>query len=344
MARQNLSQKEIAQKLGISTSTVSLVLRDPDTNRASALTKSRIFEHVPASHRRANINKPTTVLFALRSMRDDGKRYSFQQNLLLGAQQQAAQMKLNLELVNTKQDLLALGTAEHVKGVLLEAPHLIDEQVTQLQHNFRIVTLNSWSFKDVPGIGIDADIHRSSRLAIEHLQEMGHKHIGYIGFKEANTYPDLRYSERFCAFMETCRHLQVPLSDDAAQLLPSDFWLTMDCSKEIAQILTHWRQSAQAPTAILCYNDLLAARVLSICLSLGIRVPEDLSLIGYDNEPLSQTLFPQLTSIDPGFYQMGQLAVSCLADNILWKTDNSPCKMIVPSSLIKRQSVAKITS
>ena len=196
----------------------------------------------------------------------------------------------------------------------------------------------------MPGIGIDADIHRSSRLAIEHLQEMGHKHIGYIGFEEVDAYPDPRYSERYCAFMEMCRHLQVPLTDDAVQLLPSDFWLTMDGSKEITQILTHWRQSSQPPTAILCYNDLLAARILFICLSLGIRVPEDLSLIGYDDEPVCQTLCPQLTSISPGFYQMGQLAVSCLADNSLWKTDNGPCKIIVPSDLIKRQSDARITN
>jgi DNA-binding LacI/PurR family transcriptional regulator len=286
------------------------------------------------------VNKLTTVLFAMRSIRDDGKRYSFQQNLLLGAQQQAAQMGWNLEVINTRQDLLALGSVDHVKGVLLESPHLIDEQIIQLQHRLRMVTLHSWSLNDVVGIGIQDDMHRGMRQAIEHLHRHGHTRIGYIGFTQVPQYPDARYSERAGAFLEVCRHMQVPLTEDAVQLLPSDFWLTMDGSDEIGQILRRWKQSPQSPTAVLCYNDLLAARVLLISLSLGIRVPEHLSLIGYDDEPICQTLSPQLTSISPGFFQMGSLAVSSLADDALWKAKTEPCKIIVPSQLIDRQSVA----
>src|SRR5690606_11212840 len=100
-------------------------------------------------------------------------------------------------------------------------------------------------------------------------------------------------------------------------------------------------QSDTGPTAVICYNDLLAARVILVGLQIGIRVPQDLSLIGYDNETHCEILSPQLTSIHPRFDQMGRMGVSALADDTLWNASDDPCRIIVPSRLVERQSVAR---
>lgn len=340
MKQQELSQKEIAERLGISSATVSLVLRNPDTNRASAKTKQRIFEYAPPKDRAAR--KPSTradtFVFV---MSDDEKRFFYQQSMLQGAQERAAELGMKLEVVNPRQDLQSLISARYVQGLVLETPRLSGPQIKQLKRRFRTVGLNAYLHDDTDGISIMGDSFGGFRLALRELLKLGHERVAYLGYEDIPENRDQRNHERSAAFTETCHTLGVALADDAVAHIPSTAHERIDRSREIGQVLSAWFDQPQPPTALLCHNDLLAARTLMVALEMGIRIPEQLSLIGYDNEALCNMLTPQLTSICPQFAQMGRLAVTTLNEDTLWDEDGTPYRLVVPAQLKVRKSVAK---
>lgn len=338
MRSKALNQKQIAERLGISTATVSLVLRDPETNRASAETKQRILAHAAGTPRRPRPANGTanTLLFV---MSGQERRFFYQQSMLNGAQERASELGLKLEVANPRQDLQALANVR-LKGVLLETQELAEGPAGDLQRRFRTVTLNSYYHSPAAGLAVLDDPCGGFRLALTQLRELGHTRIGFLSYHDIPEHSDWRCRERVAAFVETCRYLRLTLAPDAIELLPSNVGETIDRSREIAAVLIRWRQSPTGPTVVFCHNDLLAARVTMVGLGLGIRVPEHLSLIGYDNEPLCQMLSPQLTSICPRFAEMGRIAVSALADEGLWGASEDPCRIIVPARLAVRDSVA----
>jgi len=99
-------------------------------------------------------------------------------------------------------------------------------------------------------------------------------------------------------------------------------------------------QEEDRPTAILCASDTIAARLYGICAEMGIRIPEDLSVIGFDNQPICQQLSPPLTSIDYDIDQVARHAVSIL-ETAMRYPNASTCAIAVDTRVIKRHSVQK---
>ena len=81
-----------------------------------------------------------------------------------------------------------------------------------------------------------------------------------------------------------------------------------------------------------------------VALEKGIQIPDDLSLIGYDNESLCQMFSPQLTSICPNYHEMGRIAISAIMNGDIWDASKEPLKIMLPAQLIKRNSVKNLCS
>lgn len=93
------------------------------------------------------------------------------------------------------------------------------------------------------------------------------------------------------------------------------------------------------PTAVFACNDLMAVGVINACRKLGIRVPEDLSVVGFDNTMLSQITHPKLTTVDLNMKEIGHKAALELVD-IIENGIKSRKKVIIDTSLVVRESVA----
>jgi len=109
------------------------------------------------------------------------------------------------------------------------------------------------------------------------------------------------------------------------------------------KIMHYWPQlknSDELPTAIFAANDLMAIGALKAFTQLKVRVPKDISIIGFDNIPFSDCTYPPLTTIAQPTYQMGQKAVETLLKLI----DKKKIKKSVEleTELIKRESVKKL--
>jgi LacI family transcriptional regulator len=155
------------------------------------------------------------------------------------------------------------------------------------------------SERDVPYV--ITDDHAGARLAVEHLIDLGHRRIGFIGGPE-----DVQSSrDRMIAYLDV-------LSEHG--LLAEEPWrchadFTQGAGREAGRSMLSLEST---PSAIFAANDVIALGVLEIAEGLGLRIPQDLSLVGYDD--ISYAALPriQLTTVAQPAVEMGQIAAGGL--------------------------------
>ena len=149
------------------------------------------------------------------------------------------------------------------------------------------------------------DNRAGARAAVAYLRALGHSRITFLAGPEGG-----RSSEE---------RLQGYRDEMEAGRCPRESWLVLPGRGQLedgAAAVAALRQMAAAtrPTAVLCYNDLAAMGLLAAAHEVAWQVPDDLSIVGYDNIPLSAFTIPALTTVHQPTQKLGQLAVeSCLA-------------------------------
>lgn len=138
------------------------------------------------------------------------------------------------------------------------------------------------------------DDRMGARLAIHHLAAIGHRRITHVAGSGRPA-----SAERLVSYERTMTALglaEFTAVVDATELLPL--------------------RGPNAPTAVFCSNDRIAAAVLGAAVDAGLQVPHDLSVVGYDNTELATWLRPALTTVDQPRAQMGALALTALFDMV----------------------------
>ena len=170
---------------------------------------------------------------------------------------------------------------------------------------------------------------------------MGHSRIAYFSVMPQPGQFEANYSQRLDAFTGLIRSLTLEKNDDYIQL-PSLKEATIPATDiAICNALNIWRKMKRAPTAIICSNDFYALRMIRQANILGIRIPDEFSLIGIDNLPVGESSFPALTSVDHNTEEMGRLSVETLLKRL--NNPNHPTRKISCSaSLNIRESVLRL--
>ncbi len=171
------------------------------------------------------------------------------------------------------------------------------------------------------------DYATGTRLAMEHLAELGHERIGFIGFANSEKYEaywrtleqlGLRYDPHLVKF------LQLP---DVQPSISSGF-----------RMMQQMVASERLPTAVLATNDLVAVGVMEALTVAGIRVPQQMSVIGFDD--LGQEVDPPLTTVRSDVEGAGRLAATYLIERLRVGEQKEPRKIVVPTELIVRGTTA----
>jgi LacI family transcriptional regulator len=202
-------------------------------------------------------------------------------------------------------DYLNLLARRRVDGVLLIPAR--DEQpppgLTRLLDQGSPVVVIDRFLDGFDGDSIAVDNHRGGVLAAEHLLELGHHKIAII-----NRLPDTSTSRlRQEAYEQTLA--AAGRLDESLVKLGS---YTFDYGRDTARQLLSG--GGDLPTAILAGSDVLAIAALQVAHELGMRVPRDLSIIGFDRIAMSQLMSPRLTTIEQPTYEMGRLAADLLLE------------------------------
>lgn len=238
----------------------------------------------------------------------------------------------NVFLCNTEEDsqreLAVLQSLEEkrVDGLVLCSSRLHEDELHRVVSRQQSVVLVNRRIVGERVRSVLIDDEAGGRLATQHLLQAGHRAVGLLAG------PEVSHSGRLRAkgYRAALAAAELPYYPDWVRpCLP-----VVEGGHEAAHdlLVTH-----PELTALFCYNDLVAVGTLQACAEMGLRVPEDLAVVGHDDIPLSALVTPPLTTCHVPRYDLGGQAVRLLLDQI----DGCPesCEEVVfQSELIVRAS------
>jgi LacI family transcriptional regulator len=168
------------------------------------------------------------------------------------------------------------------------------------------------------------------RLAARYLIDCGHREIAVITGPRVNT----ESAERYAAFAETMR--EAGLTVDPDLVAEGDFLLESG-----ADCIARLRAASKRFTAVFCLNDRMAMGALSYLQSTGVSVPEEVSLMGFDDTDYVSLVYPRLTTIRQEVVELGRTAAE-IALGMAGHEVPPPTRTILPPRLIVRESVARL--
>jgi len=180
---------------------------------------------------------------------------------------------------------------------------------------------------DTPGYpGVISENHAGALAATQYLTSLGHRRIGYIGGR-----PELQSStQRLQGYTDGLMQVGLPL--EPALVQAGDY--TRQTGYLSAQKLLGL---PKPPTAVFAANDASALGVMEAAREAGLRIPEDLSVVGFDNIPESAYFYPPLTTVDQSINQMGYLAAQLLI-RLINEGELENRNYTLPTRLVVRES------
>ncbi|NLG25742.1 MAG: LacI family transcriptional regulator [Clostridiales bacterium] len=187
------------------------------------------------------------------------------------------------------------------------------------------------SYCDPPISCVGTANHSGGYLATRHLIEKGHRRIGFIG----PVYAAQSVYERWCGFRQAMEQEGLPIDqgyDIIGRPGPFELFDTMEALSPLFDRLDGY------PTAWFCGGDRIALAAINLLSMRGLRVPEDVSIMGFDDIPVAKMVFPQLTTVHVKRKRMGRLATEYL----LRATEQHQelMHMCLPCSIVERGSIA----
>jgi DNA-binding LacI/PurR family transcriptional regulator len=182
-----------------------------------------------------------------------------------------------------------------------------------------------------PYIGIDD--RGGARAAAAHLAELGHERIGVVAF------PEFADADKVLPFDSTRERL-AGYRDGLGARFDQTLVSTAPTNQPEngGRLLREWTKTGNPPTAVLAMSDALAAGVLREAIGQGLRVPGELSVVGYDDVPLAAFTDPALTTVNQPTQQKGELAARSLLDAIAAGGLPEPTRTVLPARLVIRGS------
>jgi DNA-binding LacI/PurR family transcriptional regulator len=328
--------KDVAEHAGVSISTVSYVLNDSGPvaaeRRARVLDAVRVLNYTPnESARNLKRRSASTVGLVVPDLSNP-----FFALLAEGVERAASARGVLVVLCAPE----ATGETESLNGRLLRSQRLdgiiyLSGAATSPASLLELTRLGPVVLVDeqLPGFdlpSIVSDNRRGAREIARHVLDQGHERVAVIsGPKELWT-----AEQRLAGYREA--FAGAGRDPDEVPVLVGDYQLGSG-SELAARALAGSPQ--ERPTALLCANDLMAIGALEYCKLIGARVPDDVSVAGFDDLPFASLLTPRLTTVRQPAHEMGQSAANLLFDLLEGKEDAQP-RQPFPVTVQVRDSVA----
>ena len=276
---------DIARLAGVTTATVSRVLNgktgisSATRDRVTAvMQKTRYFPSPAASGLRSKATREIGILspffigdFFLSLFESLHRRLKDYDLILYNAQTPAHRREV-IDRIAAEEKLCAL--------IVASTPILLEEEILISALRIPVVLLEA---RHHSYSSVDYDHQIGAFKAVSHLVELGHRDIAIIGGKpETRLYSPIG-KERLKGYRMALAMADIPVRD---QLIMSGEWTSTDARSCATALLT----GSRPPTAIFATSDVQAAGVLMAARALGVRVPDDLSVVGYDNLPVAEYL------------------------------------------------------
>lgn len=332
--------KDIARMLGVSTATVSLVLNNKkgvsERRRREIIQKIREMhcEYLLDKHSLDNGFVGFVVYKREGNIVTESPFFTYVlEGLINRLNQYGYALRLfYIDKSMSKSEQESRIRSGEYKGLIIFAVEMYDDDLTlfrniglpfvTLDNSFREYDVDSVSINNIQGIDI----------ALSYLYKMGHREIGYI----RSTLRINSFDERYEAFRRKLGSLGLALSDDyIINVRYSEKFLEEDVRQYLAN---HKR----LPSVFFAENDVIACNAIRSFEASGLEIPEDISLVGFDNRTISTLVDPQLTTINVPKDAFGPPAVDLLLSRLNQERTES-LKVEIGTNLLERGSVKKLT-
>jgi len=340
--RQAVTIKHVAADAGVSLQTVSRVINDGAN--VSPEMKARVqssidkLGYVPSIAAQRMSGSRSYLILALndrdRTIADWSSRQGVDwvDQMLLGGMLKCAELgyRMMIELVDTHNDhvereLRATIAALQPDGVILTPPHSDNPLITRLLDDQHIPFARIGSVAPGPGIKMTMDDERAARLATEHLIELGHQRIGFISGSGEYSLSQWR--------VDGWKAAMAAAGLDARGLLAKGDFSFASGERAARELLG----PPDPVTAIIASNDQMALATLDVARELGFSVPEDLSVISFDDTPIVRFAVPTLTAVDQPIAATASRAVELIIES--HRSGDLPDRpVVIPAALVRRQS------
>ena len=256
---------------------------------------------------------------------------SFGYDIVLGFKQNAFRHKWDVTVLEITEDfqkeekydtyLLKHGYC----GAFVLGLSLQDPWMEQIQHTTMPTVLFDNFIDGNPNVGyLGTDSYEGIHMAVEHLVNLGHKKIAFLNGSLHSLVADQRQE----AFENAIKEYNITCNKN---MMARGYFVASSAQYHMPDFLK------EGATAIVCASDLLAQGVIEYCTANGYRIPEDISVIGFDNIPIAATTEPPLTTISQQRNELGKCAYVILNSLIL---HISISKTLLRPQLVERESTA----
>ncbi|WP_407345347.1 LacI family DNA-binding transcriptional regulator [Pengzhenrongella phosphoraccumulans] len=336
--------KQVATEAGVSATTVSQVLNDVEGARISDDTRARV--HATAMRLGYVPNRMARGLRMQRSgtlglIGDEIATTPHAGKMILGAQEAALRHGFTLVLFNTERDPaveerdIRTLLQYQVDGILYATMYHRVVTLPPVLHGVPTVLLDCES-ADPTAPAVVPNEAAGARIAVDELLAHGHRRIGFV----TNTDDVPATSGRLRGYKAALADAGIAF--DPA-LVAADQSETVGGYRTSRALLDH----SDRPTALFCYNDRMAMGAYRAAAELGLRIPTDISIVGFDNqEVIAVGLYPDLTTVALPHYDMGAWAVDTLSALLTSEggRPENPYPLQMDCPLVRRSSVARPSS
>jgi DNA-binding LacI/PurR family transcriptional regulator len=328
-----ISLRTLGDYLDLSPATISLVLNNapgvrsiPPETRERVVAAAKKFDYRPS--------------FFARSLR---RRQSFSVGVLVPELSDGySTLVMNgIEEVLIEEGYFYLTASHRRKADLIEEyPGLLMERSvegfvaidTALQHSLPIPVVAVAGHKPLPGVTrIVLDHRRAAELALRHLYQLGHRQIAFMRGQPFSSDSD----DRWKSLMAVARELGLTVDPALVAQLEQNL-SSPELGYPVAQLLL---DAKRAFTAVVAYNDISAIGAIRSFRDHGLRVPEDVSVIGFDDIQAAAYHTPALTTIRQPLNSMGNMAARILLERIRGSREYPGCVPIVPELIIRESTM-----
>lgn len=336
MSRKDVTIDVVAAHAGVSLATVSRVLNGMP--KVSAKTQEKVLAAIKDLGYRPNYfsralasNKSNSIGMAIPALSGYffGELMTVIENRLRKANQQLIITNNGGSRDSELQSINFLAS-RGCETIILYSSHMSEEDLLNIEDSgIELVLLNRKTAL-LNRNGLFIDFAGGTRLAVEHLLELGHREIAFI--TGPRTEPLVQ--SRIQSYYDTLNDAGIAVKSD---LLVECGFRPRNASKATEELL-----SRHTPfTAILYFNDEMAITGLGVLIKAGLKVPDDIAIVGYDNHWLSQYTTPTLTTLHVPAEKLANNAAEIALALVMKEPVDKSLSSTVKIELIKRQSTGK---
>ncbi len=337
--RKRTTSADVAAAAGVSRTTVSFVLNQRTDVKIPATTRRRVldaatrlgYEPNPWARQLAGGRSHAVALVLNQSLQQVASDATLAETLRgLSETASAGGLRVMVELRaldGPNASFRSLLGAQHVDGLVLSGPRSDDASLVELLRGGFPVVLQG-SFPDDTVVSVDVDNVAGGRMAVEHLLSLGHRRIACI------TNAPLAYTasqDRLTGYRNAIAAAGIAFEQDLVEEADFD---APSGHQAMTRLLARTTFDA-----VFVASDVVAVGAIGALRQAGHRVPDDISIVGFDDIPLAAYLDPPLTTVHLPAYELGQATGRALLERLA--DEAIPHRTLLPTELIERASATR---